>query len=62
MRPHVGDLIRDPPTALKTKQLENKCYRRILNVHRSDHRTNESVYSELSVKPGVLVGFYENKN
>ena len=43
--------------AARINAFENKCYRKILNVH----WTNESVYSELSVKPGVLLGFVKTQ-
>ena len=47
--------------AARINVFENKWYRKILNVHWSDHRTNESVYSELSVKPSVLLGFVKTQ-
>ena len=40
---------------------ENKCYRKILNIHWSEHRTNESIYNELKVHSGELSNFVKKQ-
>ena len=40
---------------------ENKGYRKILNVHWSEHRTNESVYQELGVRSGQLLNLMKRQ-
>ena len=40
---------------------ENECYRKILNIHWSEHRTNESIYNELKVHSGELLNFVKKQ-
>ena len=40
---------------------ENKCYRKILNIHWSEHRTNESIYNELKIHSGELLNFVKKQ-
>ena len=40
---------------------ENNCYRKILNVHWSEHRTNESVYPEHGVRSGQLLNLMKRQ-
>ena len=40
---------------------ENKCYRKLLNISWTEHRTNESVYKELGVEAGFLLRFIKQQ-
>ena len=40
---------------------ENKCYRKILNVHWSEHRTDQSIQQELKLKPEELLRFVKKQ-
>ena len=45
----------------KITAFESKCYRTILNVHWSEHRTNQSIQQELKVKPEELLRFMKKQ-
>ena len=40
----------------RVNAFENKCYQKLMNVSWTEMRSNESMYEELNVNPGVLFG------
>ena len=46
----------------RVNAFENKCYRKLLNVSWTEMRSNESIYEELKVNPGVLLGMVKQRN